>query len=129
MSRETARLAQLEATVDDLQRELERLRKERRLPMRQTHRCSACGGTRLFHIKTVSDMHHAATVPLSLQKEISAWWGLRKSLGVLEAFVCRFCMLVEWHASSLDGITADGSTVLEVEGTPDADTPESGPYR
>lgn len=127
MSRD-ARLDQLEATVDHLQRELERVRTQRRLPMRQTHRCSACGGTRLFHIKSVSDMHHTATVPLSLQKEVSPWWGLRKSLGVLEAFVCRFCMLVEWHASSLDGIEADGQTVLEIEGTPDAE-PETGPYR
>ena len=123
-----ARLDRLEATVDHLQRELERVRAQRRLPMRQTHRCSACGGTRLFHIKSVSDMQATQAVPLSLQKEISPWWGLRRSLGVLEAFVCRFCMLVEWHASSLDGIEADGKTVLEVEGTPDAE-PETGPYR
>ena len=123
-----ARLAQLEATVDDLHRELQRLRSQRRLPMRQTHRCPACGGTRLFHIKSVGEMNAAQAVPLSLQKEISTWWGLRKSLGVLEVFVCRFCMLVEWHAGSLDGITADGQTVLEIEGTADAE-PETGPYR
>ena len=81
MTREAARLAQLEAAVDHLERELERLRKERRLPMRQTHRCPACGGTRLFHIKSVSDMQATQQVPLSLQKQVSAWWGLRKSLG------------------------------------------------
>ena len=128
MSRETARLEQLEATVDDLKRELERLRKERRLPMRQTHRCSACGGTRLFHIKTVGEMSAAQAVPLSLQKEISTWWGLRKSLGILEVHVCRFCMLVEWHTASLDGVVADGETVVEIEGTADGE-PETGPYR
>jgi hypothetical protein len=128
MSRETARIAQLESIVGDLQRELERLRKERRLPMRQTHRCSACGGTRLFHIKSVSDMNAATEVPLSLKKEVSVWRGLRKSFGVLEVHVCRFCMLVEWHAGSLDGVTADGETVLEIEGGGDAE-PETGPYR
>lgn len=114
--------------MDELQRELERVRAHRRLPMRQTHRCPACGGTRVLHIKSVSDMHHTATVPFSLQKDVSPWWGLRKSLGVLEAFVCRFCMLVEWHAASLDGIEPDGQTVIELEGTADAE-PEKGPYR
>ena len=127
MSRD-ARLDQLEATVDHLQRELERIRAQRRLPMRQTHRCSACGGTRLFHITTVGDAHHAATVPLSLQKEVSSWRGLRKHLGVLEAFVCRFCMLVEWHAASLDGVEPNGTTVIEHRAAAD-DEPESGPYR
>jgi hypothetical protein len=127
MSRD-ARLDQLEATVAELQHELARVRAQRRLPMRQTHRCSACGGTRLFHVKSVSDMQATQAVPLSLQKEVSPWWGLRRSLGVLEAFVCRFCMLVEWHAASLEGISADGETVLEVEGTSEPET-ETGPYR
>ena len=66
---------------------------------------------------------------VDMRAAVMMLWAIELWLGVLEAFVCRFCMLVEWHASSLDGITADGSTVLEVEGTPDADTPESGPYR
>ena len=124
-----ARVAHLEATVDDLRRDLEHLRKQRRLPMRQTHRCSACGGARVLNITLIADMKgDVGSVPLSLAKDLSFWGTVKDHLGPLEAFVCRSCLLVEWHAGSLDGLEPDGKTVIELEAPADAD-PEAGPYR
>lgn len=122
-----ARLAQLEATVEDLRRELERQRTQRRLPMRQTHRCPACGGGRVLQVTLVEDMTGGvASVPLSLVKEHPLFG--TKHLGPLEAFVCRSCMLVEWHATSLGGVAPDGKIVIEHDAVVEAD-PDAGPYR
>jgi len=122
------RIAALEAAVDDLRREVDRLKRTRGRSMRETHRCPACGGGRVLRFREIKDLAHAGTVDLSLQKEYSSWWGLRRSSGHLEAYACRACRLVEWHAATLDDIEVDGEIVVELVAE-DAPVPETAPYR
>jgi len=96
--------------------------------MRATGRCPACNGRRLLHFKRIKDVAHNGTVDMSLQKDYSVWWGVKLSAGTLEAFACRACKLVEWHAVTLDDVVPDGADVVELEGAGD-DVPPSDPYR
>lgn len=126
-----ARLAALEATVAELRDELGRLRLHTtaRRGMRETYRCSACGGTKILHFAHIKEMAHSGMVDLVLQKEASLWTGrILHRGGALEAFACRSCRLVEWHAISLDDVTPDGSEVVELDGTPEA-AADPSPYR
>lgn len=124
-----ARIAALEALVGELHAELARVRTMQRRSMRETYRCSSCGGTTILHFRHVQDMAHNGMVDLALQKEYSAWFGMKHSAGALEAFACRGCRLVEWHAISLDGVVADGRTVVELDGAQDARASDDVPYR
>jgi hypothetical protein len=125
------RIAALENAVADLQRELSDARRRQVRTMRSTRRCPSCGGHRLLHIREIKDMGHGRQYRLSLQKVISRWTGLvKKDPGTLEAFACTSCRLVEWHAASLDGIRADGVTIVEIVGADDHDgAGERTPYR
>lgn len=122
------RITALEAIVADLQGELDRLRTPRRA-MRETYRCPSCGGTRILHFAHVKDMAHNGMVDLSLQKEYSNFWGMKHSAGALEAFVCRSCRIVEWHAISLDEVVADGEEVIELDGAVAHRPIDPTPYR
>ena len=97
--------------------------------MRETYRCSACGGTKILHFAHVKDMAHNGMVDLSLQKVYSIWSGMKFSAGPLEAFVCRGCRLVEWHAISLAGVAADGTDVIELDGSAGERPMDPSPYR
>jgi hypothetical protein len=123
-----ARIAALEATVSDLRDELQRMRTPRR-SMRETYRCSACGGTKVLHFAHVKDLAHNGMIDLALQKEFSSFWGLKSSGGALEAFVCRNCRLVEWHAISLDDVRPDGTEVIELDGSAGEPPIDPTPYR
>ncbi len=124
-----ARLAALEATVAELKGELEQLRRTPRRSMRETYRCSACGGTQILHFAHLKDVAHNGMVDLSLQKQFSIWRGLHHTGGSLEAFACRNCRLVEWHAISLADVSPDGIEVIELDGST-ADRPmDPSPYR
>lgn len=129
MSRELeARLAILEAQVGEVREQLARAKAARAHTMRMSHRCPACGGGRLFHFKRVKELSHAtSTVDLSLQKQ-AGWWGVRLNAGIVEAFACRDCRLVEWHAVSLDDVEPDGVTVVAID-EPEEPTVDDGPYR
>lgn len=122
-----ARIAALEAAVTELRRELALAQRPRMSSMRATHSCPACGGRTLLRFTTIKDVGHGATHELSLQKDYSAWWGLKSSGGMLEAFACRTCKLVEWHAVSLDDVVPDGVEVIELSGSDES--PPSEPYR
>ena len=124
-----ARIAALEATVGELRDELQRLRTTSRRAMRETYRCSSCGGTKVLHFAHVKDMAHNGMVDLALQKESSTWWGMKSSAGALEAFACRNCRLVEWHAISLDDVQVDGTDVIELDGSAGERSMDPTPYR
>jgi hypothetical protein len=110
------RIAVLEAALAEVRLELHRLREPRRTgSMHQTHQCPVCGGTRLLHFRKIQEMTHGGMVDLSLQKEFSTWWGIKHAAGALEAYACRNCRLIEWHAVSLDAVKADGNAVVEIE--------------
>lgn len=123
-----ARIAALETLVANMQGELARLRRPRIRSMRSTGRCPSCDGRRLLHFNRIKDVAHGSALDLSLQKDYSAWWGVKLTAGVLEAYACKACKLVEWSAVSLDDVQADGKDVLEIVGPEDTD-PETGPYR
>ncbi len=86
-----------------------------------------CGGRRILHFRKIQEMTHGGMVDLSLQKEYSTWWGMKHSAGALEAYACRNCRFIEWHAISLDDVTPDGKEVVEIES---AERPmDPAPYR
>jgi len=46
----------------------------------------------------------------------------------LEAYACRSCLLVEWHATTLADVVVDGVEVIEIDGDTSAE-PRSPPHR
>ncbi len=125
-----ARYATLESAIAGLRAELARLQRPRISSMRATGRCPSCQGRRLLHFKRIEDVSDTGTVQLSLQKHHASFWSIiGTDTGVLEAFACRACRLVEWNAISLDDVRVDGTEVVELDGPDDADDPVTGPYR
>lgn len=49
-------------------------------------------------------------------------------IAALEAYACRNCRLVEWHASTLDDVVADGQEAIELVALDDAPVADA-PYR
>ncbi len=121
-----ARIAALEAAVTELRRELALAQRPRMSSMRATHACPACGGRRLLQFTSIKDVNENGLRDLSLQTHFSVWRGARGT-GILEAYACRTCKLVEWHAVSLDDVEPDGINVIALNGRDDA--PASDPYR
>ncbi len=124
-----ARIAALETALIELREEVELLREGRTRLMRETHRCPACGGTKILHFTRIREIAHSGMVDLALQKFWSKWMGVKKTAAALEAFVCRNCRLVEWHAISLDDVQPDGSDVVELDGTAQDRPMDPTPYR
>jgi hypothetical protein len=120
------RIARLEATVDKLVAELERLQQGRTRSMAESGRCPACGTTPVLHFRRVMEATRNGLVDLALRKERSFWGVIGE--GPLEAFLCRGCRLVEWRASSLDGLEPDGDVVVE-RAAVDTARPKPAPYR
>jgi hypothetical protein len=125
-----ARYAKLESAIAEMRVELERLQRPRIRSMRMTGRCPSCDGGRLLHVKRLKEtVGDGTTVDFSLQKHAPSFWTMvGKPTGVLEAFACRECRLVEWNAVSLDDVKIDGKDVVELE-TTDAGSADSAPYR
>jgi hypothetical protein len=114
----------LEAALAELRRELDELRHTRHRTMRDTHRCPACGATPVLRFERIKDVGRYELHDLSLQK-VRTFWRMTEK-GQLEAYACRACRLVEWHASSLeDVVLGEDVTELHAEAPP----PKAGPYR
>ncbi len=111
------RITALETAVAELRDEVERLRAGRNRSMRDTLQCPACGSTRILHFTRIKDLGHNQMVDLALQRQYSIWRGVKLSAAALEAFACRGCRLVEWHAISLDDVEPDGNEVVELDGS------------
>jgi hypothetical protein len=124
-----ARIAALETAVSELRQELDLLRKGRTRSMRETYRCPACGGAKILHFTRIKELSHGGMIDLALQKQWSTWWGVKLSAAPLEAFVCRNCRLVEWHAISVDEVEPDGNEVVELDGNAHGRAMDPGPYR
>lgn len=118
------RIAALEAAVEELRSQLEAMRVGR--TMRQTHRCPACGHGKVLHFQSVPDENTELGI-LSLQKVVH-FFSARGRPGALEAFVCRNCRIVEWHAVTLDDVSLDRTNVDELS-VEDAPEPPDEPYR
>lgn len=117
------RLAALEDRVTALQRELTR----RHGSMAQTQRCPACGFGSLFHFTQVQERKEGSLSELALH-HIKGF--LRtENIAPLEAFACRQCRLVEWHARTLDTVVPDGAEVVALEAEPEPPPPADGPFR
>jgi hypothetical protein len=124
-----ARIAALEATVGELRDELHRLRTTPRRAMRETYRCSSCGGTKIIHFTRIKELAQDGMVDLALQKQYHTWWGIKLSAAPLEAFVCKNCRLVEWHAITLADVRPDGDEVAELDGSEGERSMDPTPYR
>jgi len=134
MSDDSARrIEALEAAVAELREQLMAVtqRDSRIRSMHQAHRCPVCGGSRLLHFRAIKELGPNGPVDLSLQKEYTAWRfdRVKSSAGALEAFACRNCRLIEWHATSLDEVVVDGTEVVEIDGEAEPPVPAPGPYR
>jgi hypothetical protein len=124
MSDHEARIAALEDAVAQLQRELAR----RRGSMTQMRRCPACGSGSLFHFTQVQERQHGGRLSeLALHHDRGLFF--TDEIAPLEAFACRSCRLVEWHARTLDNVIADGNEVIALEAGPEAPAPKMTPYR
>lgn len=126
-----ARIAALESAVADLRRDLEAARRPQMRSMRVTRRCPACGGGRLLHCRRIKDVGYNMHFDLSLQKKISRFFGIERmqgAAGALEAYACRTCRLVEWHASTVDDVKPDGNEIVELTATDELPSPAT-PYR
>jgi len=111
------RLARLEATVEDLTMRLGHAKPGQVHSMAHTHRCPACGGTTLLHVRRLKESTHGGLVDLTLHKQHSFWSTTFQ--GALEAYACRTCRLVELHAVTLEDVVVDGDDVIEITAPPD----------
>lgn len=121
-----ARIISLEASVAELREELAQLRRPQRRSMKATGVCPECGGRSLLQFRQESDI---AKLPyaLVLYKKLRRG-GNWQNGGVLEAFACRACLLVEWHAVTLDDCSPNGTDVIEREAPEDPES-STGPFR
>lgn len=119
------RVVALELAVAELRAELDAARTRIRT-MRQTLQCPSCGGRRILHFLRIHESNDQGLTPLSLTTRFSGWWGVQAG-DPLEAFVCKQCGLLEWHASGLENVKPDGVHVVELGH--DEDAPPTPPYR
>src|SRR5450432_2835889 len=84
----------LQVALDDVHRELATAQRPRLGSMKQTRRCPACGGGRILYFRRIKERSRYALVDLALQYQLD---GSRFKLiaGVMEAYACRACRLVE----------------------------------
>jgi hypothetical protein len=124
-----ARIAALEATIASLNEQLELTRRlPRYVSMHRARRCPECGGTSLFHVRMRERNYADQFVPMVVQSYSTSIWRSPELQGTLECYACRSCGLVEWHASDLDKVIADGDQVRAIE-TAEEPPPDQGPYR
>src|SRR6185503_19942967 len=121
-----AKMAVLEAKLEDLQREVARLRATHHASMAQLQHCPACGGA-LFHFTNVRERgHHGSLTAFTLHKQLSFWSA--KDRAPLEAYACRSCGLVEWHAKELAAVEP-AMDAIAIDLPADARPPSDGPFR
>ena len=121
-----ARIAVLETKLDELTRELAQLRADRRASMAQLQRCPACGGP-LWHFPNIRERgHHGSLTPFTLHKKATFWSA--KDRAPVEAYACRTCGLVEWHAKELAEVEP-AADALAIDPPADPPPPSDGPFR
>jgi hypothetical protein len=118
------RVAVLEQLVADLRAHLDRA--PRRDSMSKTLTCPSCGGGSILGIKEVKEHTHGGLVPLALGNKAGFWSS--KPGAPLQAYICRACLLVEWHISSIENLTPDGDNVVDLT-RPEEPLPQGAPYR
>ena len=96
--------------------------------MRQTGRCPSCNAGSLLHFRRVRERTDSGLTDLSLLKRSSAWGFSVKEGAPLEAYACRACHLVEWHAITFEDIEVDGEHIVEITAPADPEA-DAGPYR
>jgi hypothetical protein len=124
------RIEALEATIANLREQLEQARRlPRYVSMHRAKRCPECGGRSLFQVRVqLASSADLVPQPMILAYYARSIWRSPVAQGVLECYACRSCGLVEWHASELDKVTADGEHVIAIE-TPSESPSDDGPYR
>jgi hypothetical protein len=128
-----ARLTALEVAVSDLRALVAQL--ENRLTaertrirtMRHTLQCPSCTGRRILHVRTIHEASDSGLAPLALNTQFDGWTGVKPG-DPLQAYVCRNCGLLEWHATGHRSLTADGTDIVELVGE-DGAPPQGEPYR
>jgi hypothetical protein len=124
------RIAALERAVADLRAKLDGPAQPPLATMARTLRCPGCGGTRLLHFRRIADnAGSVGAVQMAVQQIVSKWTGtVAASHGIVEAFGCRGCRLIEWHAVTFDDVVVDNNMVVEIDGS-QPPPPPNGPFR
>jgi hypothetical protein len=113
-----ARLGALEEELQAVKARLEAESDRRRGLMRDSRRCPACGGQKIFHVKKIED---GATQTLSAAFK-NAWRATR--LGRIELFICAGCGHAELQVD--DPAQIEGKENVELLPPPPGGR---GPYR
>ncbi len=121
----------LEARLEAMQQELERLREEisRRVApptLRQQGCCPSCGGRRFLHAPTVLDRGDSGTAAEMALAKPSIWRS--RVFGVLEAYACVRCGWVEWYVKDPNALEELPSKMESFVIVDTSITPEA-PYR
>jgi len=128
-----ARYAMFENAIAELRDEVAALKKARITSMRMTGCCPSCRGRRLLHFKWLRDSsgQKAAKMSLAMDEPTVIGSFIGKGTGVLEAFACMSCRLVELGAITLDDVNIDGDNVAMVSTEEEVavDPTTVGPYR
>ncbi len=119
------RCATLEEQVLALSAELARARVGGFRAIRDARTCPACSGRMFVHARQATQATHTSVIPLGITHE---WkWTGPIAHGVMEAFACRGCGLVELHVVDFADVVVDGVKVVAVD--PEPDGPREGPFR
>ena len=120
------RIAVLEALVAELRAHVER--PPRRDSMSKTLTCPICGGGSILGVREIKEHSHAGQlVPLAIGNQASFWSS--KKGAPLQAYLCKSCLFVEWHVTSIDTLVVDGNNVVALERPVEAAPPPDAPYR
>ena len=117
-----ARLAALAAENERLRARLDESRSTLDVTMRGQRRCRACGGRSIIFAQEIVDSDHGVNSKLGVAMK-SIWTGKKK--GLIEAYICAACGLMEWYVKQPGELAADGKTLHELPPLPE----DPGPYR
>jgi hypothetical protein len=119
------RIAVLEQLVTELRAHAER--PPRRDSMSKTLTCPICGGGSILGVREIKEHTHGGLVPLAIGNRSGFWTS--KTGAPLQAYICKSCLLVEWHLASIDNLVVDGENVIAFERQAEPSPPSLAPYR
>lgn len=124
-----AQLAAVREELGAVRAQLDALTTARGLTMAARVRCPGCGGRKLLHVTKVLDRSQGTSKTLAVAHTGAfreRLFGIEKSIGEFQLYICQGCGLVEWYVPDLSGLVADGEIVRELDGSA---TDPGGPYR
>ncbi len=117
-----ARLAALETELASLRAQLDEAHAVRDRTMRAQGRCRACDGDVILRADKMLDRSHLG-IPAPMAIAQTDNW-TPKPIGLIEAYICAGCGLIEWYVKDPGTIPVDGERISRLPGRP-----PGAPYR